>query len=118
MARRVPRDGGTDQSPGSAPLKVLQRQARVAPSPNPASRRASGSRLGDVVAVLRALRGGPLTTLQLAERTELSAQSIYRTIAALREAGAPIEEGTPEAGMGRPPTTYRLTAAGLKRWIG
>lgn len=108
---------GTVSSLGSAPLERSEhsRPAVAGPrSPNPASR----SRLGDVVAVLRALRAGPLKPRDLAARTGLHESSIYRTIAALRTAGAPIENGAIEAERGRPTTTYRLTVDGLRQWIG
>jgi hypothetical protein len=76
--------------------------------------------LAHVAAVIRALRRGPVTIAAVAAETKLSQQVVYRIVGQLEQAGAPIVRGELESTEvgGRPAATLRLTAAGLREWLG
>jgi predicted ArsR family transcriptional regulator len=93
---------------------VARRAAHAGDAPGEEPR----SRLAEIRDVLRALRAGPVTPRQIAERAEISEPAAYRLIRELRAAGAPIEAGEVQGEAGRPTTTYRLTLDGLRQWIG
>lgn len=75
--------------------------------------------LGHVTAVLRQLRQGPIAIPAIAEATNIRPRSVYRIIAELEQAGAPIQREPMETdGRGRPPEGLRLTVDGLREWLG
>lgn len=75
--------------------------------------------LRHVTAVLRELRKGPIAITTIAEATGIRARSVYRIIAELEQAGAPIQREPMETdGRGRPPEGLRLTVDGLREWLG
>lgn len=69
------------------------------------------------VAVIRAIRRGPVTIAQIAASTKLSQQVVYRLVKQLEAAGAPLERGELAGDDGRPAATLRLTGAGVRRWL-
>lgn len=73
-----------------------------------------------VVAVVRALRTGPVTMPAIAEQTGIGEYSVRRIVARLEEAKAPIQREVVEhaEGAGRPPIGLRLTVEGLREWLG
>lgn len=80
----------------------------------------SDSRVGDTIAVLRALRGGPTTVQQVADATGIHWRKVYRIVGDLCRLGAPIKQsdGDPFPGGGRVPIAYALTVDGLREWLG
>jgi sugar-specific transcriptional regulator TrmB len=75
--------------------------------------------LADAAAVIRVLRRGPVTVSEVVAETGLSQDKVYRLVESLEQAGAPITRGefAREEG-GRPAATLRITAAGLRKWLG
>jgi predicted DNA-binding transcriptional regulator YafY len=80
----------------------------------------SDSRVGDTIAVLRALRRGPVTVLQVAESTGIHWRKVYRIVHDLDVLGAPLKESEGDRinPSRRAPTAYALTVDGLREWLG
>lgn len=73
----------------------------------------------DVVKLVIALRSGPSTMAELAESTGLHWRKVYRLIADMRAAGAPLRETMPVVEhRGTRPTAYALSVSGLREWLG
>jgi biotin operon repressor len=76
--------------------------------------------LADAIRVIKALRGGPLTHGQIAERLGLPDRKVRRLVEKLKLEGAPIEEKPVEriGERGFDPIGLRITVEGLRDWLG
>lgn len=71
------------------------------------------AQLRDAIEVLRALRSEPQTPAEIAASTGVHWRKVYRLLEQLAdECDAPIKR------HGKMPTSYSLTAAALREWLG
>jgi len=77
------------------------------------------AQLRDAIAVLRALRAEPQTPAEIAKTTGVHWRKVYRLIDQLIDAGAPIKQANgPRPKHGMVPSTYSLSVAALREWLG
>jgi predicted ArsR family transcriptional regulator len=71
--------------------------------------------LRDAFAILRALRDGPASVEEIAERTGVHWRKVYRLVHELVALETPIREAP---GEGRQPARFSLSAAGVRQFFG
>jgi hypothetical protein len=81
----------------------------------------SVARLADFVAVIRVLRAGPVSVLEIAKATKMNARKVYRLLKELEDTGARLQKRDAEVERtgrgGSAPTLYMLTAAAMEEWL-